>query len=256
MFEMDYFSLEGKTAIVTGAGSAGGLCFAMAAALRAAGAKVVIWDVTQTLHEFVEGLGGEAAGYYAVRGDLTDAAEREKGFADALEKLGGRLDILVNGAGIQYREAAADFPADRWEKIIDVNLSSLFFLSQLAGRHMIANGSGKIINVASMTSFVASRLIVAYAASKGGVAQMTKALSNEWAGKGVNVNAIAPGYMITELTKNLVDTEQGQMHTRRIPAGRWGTGEDLKGTIVFLASRASDYVDGAIIPVDGGYLGA
>jgi 2-deoxy-D-gluconate 3-dehydrogenase len=249
------FSLEGKKAIVTGAAKTTGLCYGMATALHDAGAAVTLFDVSDGAAQLAESLGGAANGYYAVKADLCDPVSREAGFAKAVELLGGRLDILLNGAGLQYREDAIDFPADKWDVIINVNLSSMFYMCQLAARVMRnQKGGGKIINVASMTSFVASRRIPAYTASKGGVMQLTKALSNEWCGMGINVNAIAPGYMETELTANMINTEQGKAHTARIAAGRWGKPEDLRGSVVFLASPASDYVSGAILPVDGGYL--
>ena len=250
------FSLSGKSAIVTGAGKTTGLCFAMASALHGAGAKVVLWDVLPEVHALCEQLGGAAAGYYSVQADLRDVSAMEKGFEQAQALLGGQVDILLNGAGLQHRCDAVDFPADKWDLIIDVNLTAVFHLCQIAGRQMIAQGSGKIINIASMTSYVASRRIPAYSASKGGVMQLTKALSNEWASLGVNVNAIAPGYMETELTADNINTEHGRQHTMRIPMGRWGKPEDLAGAVVFLASPAADYISGAIIPVDGGYLGA
>jgi len=253
---LDLFSLKGKTAIVTGAARTSGLCYGMAAALHDAGAKVVLMDISPEVHDLAKSLGGAENNYYAVEANITLKESREAAFCKALELLGGRLDILVNGAGIQFRCDAIDFPEDKFKSIIDINMTSLFFMCQEAGKIMMRQGSGKIINIASMTSFVASRRIPAYAASKGGVMQLTKALSNEWAGKGINVNAIAPGYMDTELTANMINTEQGKAHTARIPMGRWGKPEDLRGVTVFLASAASDYISGAIVPVDGGYLGA
>ena len=252
----DPFSLAGKTAIVTGAGKKTGLCFGMAKALRDAGAKIVLWDVLPGVHALCDELGGSEAGYHPVQADLRDYQAIERGFAQAEALLGGRVDILLNGAGLQHRCDAVDFPQDKWELILDINLNAVFYLSQVAARHMIKLGGGRIINIASMTSYVASRRISAYAASKGAVMQLTKALSNEWSSQGVNVNAIAPGYMDTELTANMIDTELGRMHTARIPMGRWGKPGDLGGAVVFLASPASGYISGAIIPVDGGYLGA
>ncbi len=249
------FSLDGKTAIVTGAAKTSGLCYGMAKALHDAGASVVLMDVSPEVFELQKFMGGEENRYYAVQADLCDEENMATGFNKAVELLGGRLDILLNGAGLQYREDAIDFPSEKWHQIIDVNLTAIFLLSQMAARVMIPQGGGKIINIASMTSFVASRRIPAYAASKGGVMQLTKALSNEWCIKGVNVNAIAPGYMATELTANLINTDLGKMTTARIAAGRWGKPEDLAGAVVFLASPASDYISGAILPVDGGYLG-
>lgn len=253
---LEMFSLKDKTAIVTGAAKKSGLCYGMAKALHDAGAKVLLWDVSDAVFDLCNELGGADAGYYAIQGDLRDIESMKVKMAKAIDILGGKLDILLNGAGLQYRCDAIDFPQDRWDLIIDVNLSAVFYMSQLAATYMIPAGGGKIINIASMTSFVASRRIPAYSASKGGVMQLTKALSNEWADKGINVNAIAPGYMETELTANMIHTEQGQQHTLRIPMHRWGKPEDLAGAVVFLASKASDYISGAIIPVDGGYLGA
>lgn len=249
------FSLEGKKAIVTG--GAKGLCNGMAQALHDAGAEVVLLDVLDLVYESAEKMGASGAPVYGVKGDLTDGEHLEDIYNECLKKLGGRLDILLNGAGIQFRAPAVDFPRDRWMKILDINLSAVFFLSQLAGKTMIAQHYGKIINIASMCTFFGSVLIPAYSASKGGVGQLTKALSNEWASKGITVNAIAPGYMETQLTANMkeVNPEQYKEITGRIPAGRWGHPEDLQGLAVFLASDASAYVSGAVIPVDGGYLG-
>ncbi|MHB1392410.1 MAG: SDR family oxidoreductase [Clostridia bacterium] len=256
MQNLKQFSLEGKNAIVTGAGRATGLCYAMAKALHDAGAKIVLMDVSDGVFDLAEEMGGANEGYYGVKANLCDMDSMRAGFGKAMEILGNKLDILINGAGMQYRCDAIEYPADKWRQIIEINLNAVFFLSQMAAEVMIPQGKGKIINVASLTSFNASKRIPAYSASKGAVMQLTKALSNEWAEKGLNINAIAPGYMITEQTTNLVDTEQGRSYTARIPAGRWGYPEDLDGTIVFLASAASDYVTGAIIPVDGGFLGA
>ena len=248
------FSLEGKTAIVTGASKTTGLCYGMSKALRDSGATVVLMDVSDEVFSLAQSLGGEGNRYYAVQADLTDMASMEKGFDKACELLGGRLDILVNGAGIQYRCDATDFPAEKWMQIMQINLNSLFFMCQKAASIMIPQGSGRIINIASLMSYLGSRRIPAYAASKGGVMQLTKALSNEWCGKGINVNAIAPGYMLTEFWIGKTDTEQGRANTARIPAGRWGEADDLAGVTIFLASEASDYVSGVTIPVDGGYL--
>ena len=202
-------------------------------------------------------MGAEGAPAHYVAGDLSKLEELDGLYAKMLDTLGGCVDILVNGAGIQYREKAVDFPLDRWQSIITINLSAVFRLSQLAGRTMLAQKSGKIINIASMTSWFGSEMIPAYASSKGGVMQLTKALSNEWAGEGVCVNAIAPGYMATKLTSDMKQKNPAQYAeiTSRIPAHRWGTPDDLKGAVVFLASHASDYISGAILPVDGGYLG-
>lgn len=249
------FSLEHKTAIVTG--GAKGLCYSMAEALHEAGAVVVLVDVLDLVEESAARLGAAGAPVYAVKADLSDTTRLREACGEAVALLGGQVDILLNGAGIQYRCPAEDFPEDRWRRILDINLSAVFFMSQEIGKHMLKQGRGKIINVASMTSFMASVMIPAYAASKAGVAQITKALSNEWAGKGICVNAIAPGYMNTELTRDMktVNPRQYEEISGRIPMGRWGEPEDLKGVVVFLASEASDYISGVVVPVDGGYLG-
>ena len=249
------FSLEGKKAIVTG--GAKGLCNGMAQALHDAGAEVVLLDILDIVDKSAEKMAVEGAPVHAVRGDLSKPETLEDVYGECLKKLNGRVNILLNGAGIQYRCPAVDFPADKWEKILDINLSAVFYMSQLVGRTMLEQGYGRIINVASMTVYFASVLIPAYSASKAGVAQLTKALSNEWAASGVTVNAIAPGYMATELTANMkeVNPKQYEEITGRIPMGRWGNMEDLQGTAVFLASDAANYISGAVIPVDGGFMG-
>ncbi len=246
---MTLFDLSGKTAIVTG--GTRGLGRGMAEALVDAGAKVVIFGTSESVHAAAKEIG--ATGLVV---DLADAKARETGFAEAVKLLGGRLDVLVNAAGIQRRHKCEDFPLDDWADVLEVNLTAVFALCQLAGRVMLEQGKGKIINIASLLSFFGGFTVPAYAASKGGVMQLTKALSNEWAGRGVNVNAIAPGYMATDMnTALLADAGRNAEITARIPAHRWGNGDDMKGPLLFLASAASDYVDGAIIPVDGGYLG-
>jgi len=168
----------------------------------------------------------------------------------------GRLDVLVNNAGMIRRADARDFSDDDWDTVLEVDLSSVFRLSRDAGRHMLDRGSGKIINIASVLSFQGGIRVPAYAAAKGAVAQLTKALANEWAGRGVNVNAIAPGYIRTDNTRALQDDEARSRQIQdRIPAGRWGEPEDLGGAVVFLASQASDYVHGHVLVVDGGWMG-
>lgn len=252
---INHFDLTGKKAIVTG--GAKGLCNSMAQALHDAGAEVVLLDIMDMVTDSAKTMGSSGAPVYAVKGDLANRETLEAVYEECLTKLGGRVDILLNGAGIQHRCPAADFPADKWQKILDVNLSAVFYLSQLAGRTMLKQGYGRIINVCSMTAYFASVLIPAYSASKAGVMQITRALSNEWASKGVTVNAIAPGYMATELTANMkeVNPKQYEEITGRIPMGRWGNPEDLQGAVVFLASDAAAYVSGAILPIDGGFMG-
>jgi 2-deoxy-D-gluconate 3-dehydrogenase len=244
----DLFSVEGERALVTG-GSAG-LGRAMAEALIEGGARVAIAGRSDRVFSVAEEIGA-----FPLQADLSDRVQTLALPDRALQVLDG-LDVLVNDAGTQRRHAAEEFPLEDWDYVLAVNLDAVWILSQASGRHMLAQGHGKIINVASMMSFTGGIYIPAYAATKGGVAQLTKALSNEWAGRGVNVNAIAPGFMATELTSALASDPQRQpLILARIPAGRWGQPGDLKGVVVFLASAASDYLHGAIIPVDGGYLG-
>ena len=196
-----------------------------------------------------------AVQYRLGKGNLIDKQAVPQLFAESLAKLGGRVDILVNNAGIIRRHKSEAYPLQDWEDVIQLNLNTAFTLCQLAGREMLSQGSGKIINVASMLSFFGGYTVPAYAASKGGIAQLTKALANEWSAKNVHVNAIAPGYMATDMNTVLLnDAKRDKEILDRIPIGRWGRAEDVKGLTVFLASAASDYINGAVIPVDGGYL--
>ena len=247
------FDLHGKKAIITGAAGSG-LGSGMAKALLGAGASLAIIDISASLEESVGRLSALGK-VYGVRADIASKEGRKHAFDEALALLGG-VDIFVNCAGIQRRSPSENFSGEDWNAVIEVNLTATFDFCQLAGREMLRQGSGKIINVASMLSFFGGYTVPAYAASKGGVAQLTKALSNEWASRGINVNAIAPGYMATQMnTKLIEDEERNKKILARIPQGRWGTPEDVGGVAVFLASAASDYINGAIIPVDGGYLG-
>lgn len=246
------FDLTGKKAIVTGA--AQGLSKGMAEGLMEAGAAVMIMDISPNTDKTVAEFRSKGFTCYGIRVNIADAKEREEGFATAVETLGG-LDILVNGAGVQRRHKSEEFPLEDWNFVLDINLTAVFALCQLAARIFLKQGGGKIVNVASMLSYFGGFTVPAYAASKGGVAQITKAFSNEWACKNININAVAPGYMDTEMNERLVaDPVRNTEITSRIPAKRWGTPEDMKGTVVFLSSRASDYLNGAIIPIDGGYL--
>lgn len=252
---MNLNDLTGKKAIVTGA--AQGLSRGMAEGLLEAGASVVIMDINPKAEATAEELRQQGYDCQAVICNLTDDATREEKFNEAVEKLGGHLDILVNGAGVQRRYPSEEFPLEDFDFVMDVNLRSVFAMCQLAGRQFLKQETGgKIINIASMLSFFGGYTVPAYAASKGAVAQITKALCNEWACKGINVNALAPGYMATEMNTALLDPENPRNAeiTNRIPNRTWGTGEDMKGPVVWLASDASDYINGAIIPVDGGYL--
>lgn len=247
------FDISGKKAIVTGA--AQGLGKGMAEGLMEAGAEVVLFDqnpsVVDTAVNYVK------LGYpcHAIIGNVGAKEPREAAFQSALHLLGGRLDILVNAAGIQRRHFCEEFPLEDWDAVISINQTAVFALCQLAARVMIPQGSGKIINIASMLSFFGGYTVPAYAASKGAVAQLTKACANEWASKGIQINALAPGYMTTDMNTALINDEgRNSEITARIPAHRWGTPDDMKGPVCFLASSASDYLSGAIIPVDGGYL--
>jgi 2-deoxy-D-gluconate 3-dehydrogenase len=192
---------------------------------------------------------------FALTGDLGDRETPRKLIDSTIDHF-GRLDILVNNAGTIRRAPATEYSEEDWTTVIEVNLSSVFRLAQLAGRHMIARGGGKILNIASLLSFQGGITVPAYAASKGGVAQLTKALANEWAAKNINVNAIAPGYMRTDNTQALQENEtRNRQILERIPAERWGEPADLGGAAVFLCSAASDYINGHVLVVDGGWMG-
>lgn len=250
---MGIFDLTGARAMVTG--SSRGLGYGMAEGLMEAGAETAIFGTTERIHEIARDFTNRG---YKCHGFVIDLASRDgraEVFSQALNALGG-IDILVNAAGVQRRHPSEEFPVEDWDLVMEVNLNASFHLCQLAGREMIRQGYGKIINITSMLAWQGGYTVPAYAASKGGVAQMTKALGNEWISKGVNVNALAPGYMATDMNEALLDRNNPryQQITERIPAGRWGTPDDMKGPCLFLASHASDYLSGAIIPVDGGYL--
>jgi len=246
------FGLEGKVALVTGANT--GLGQGMALALAAAGADIALVGRSHPAETLA---GIEAAGRrsHFVKADLSSAEGVADIVAAVVEAL-GNLDILVNNAGIIQRNDAIDFTVEEWDSVMDTNLRTLFFLSQAAARQMIAVGcGGKIINIASMLSFQGGIRVPSYTASKSGVMGLTKILANEWAPHGINVNAIAPGYFATNNTAALrADGKRNTEILSRIPAGRWGEPSDLGGAAVFLASPASDYVQGITLPVDGGWL--
>lgn len=250
---LDAFKLESQVALVTGAST--GLGQAIAIALAEAGADVACHGNTRTpdaTSEAITKLGRKA---FAVTGDLSDRATPQTLIEQTISHF-GRLDILVNNAGTIRRAPATEYSEEDWATVIEVNLSSVFRLAQLAGRHMIERGGGKILNIASLLSFQGGITVPAYAASKGGVAQLTKALANEWAAKNINVNAIAPGYMRTGNTKALQEDEtRNRQILERIPAGRWGDPADMAGAAVFLCSAASDYINGHVLLVDGGWMG-
>jgi 2-dehydro-3-deoxy-D-gluconate 5-dehydrogenase len=249
---LDLFRLDGQVAIVTGGDR--GLGRGMAIALAQAGADIAIVSRSgnhAAAASEIAAIGRRCAPIIADLGQA-DAAAR---VADEARAALGRIDILVNNAGIIRRAEAADTTPEDFGAVLDVNLSGVWALSQSAGRYMLAAGRGKIINIASLLSFQGGIRVPAYAAAKHAVAGLTKALANEWAGRGINVNAIAPGYMATDNTQALRDDPvRSRQIMERIPAGRWGAPEDLAGAIVFLASRASDYTHGHVLVVDGGWM--
>lgn len=250
---LEKFNLKGKKAIVVG--GAGDLGIAMVEAIAQAGAQTVVIDYDERVFKICEDFKNNGLNVSPLKADVSKIEEIKSSYKTSLEILGGTVDILINSAGIQRRYSSEDFPEEEWSKVIAINLDATFYYCKYAGNTMLKNGGGKIINIASLMSFLGGITIPAYAASKGGVAQLTKALSNDWAAKGICVNGIAPGYMDTQLNTALInDKKRTEEVFIRVPMKRWGTGEDLKGLTVFLASSASDYVTGTIIPVDGGYL--
>ena len=248
MTALALFQLTGRRAIVTGGG--GGIGGAIADALAGAGARVAVLGRTEAADAAAARVDG-----IAVRVDLSDRAELRRGFDEAVEALGG-LDVLVTSHGTVHAAPALELGLEDWDDTVEVNLTSVFELCRLAGAVMVPRGAGKIVTVASMLSFQGGFGAAAYAASKGGVAQLTKALANEWAPHGVNVNAIAPGYVKTALNRHIWrdNPARSEAVLGRLPAGRWGDPDDLAGAVVFLASSASDYVHGIVLPVDGGWL--
>jgi 2-dehydro-3-deoxy-D-gluconate 5-dehydrogenase len=248
MTDASPFDLSGRRALVTGGG--GGIGFGISEALVEAGAHVVVMGRSDAADEAAARFGGTA-----VRADLSDRDGLRRGFEDAVESLGG-LDILVASHGTLDAGPALETSMESWDATIEVNLTSVFELCRLAGSLMVPRGAGKIVTIASMLSFQGGFQAAAYSASKGGVAQLTKALATEWAAHGVNVNAIAPGYVKTPLNTHIWrdDPRRSDAILARLPAGRWGEPADLAGAAVFLASAASDYVHGVLLPVDGGWL--
>lgn len=247
------FRLDGRRAVVTGAGA--GLGRGMAIGLAAAGADVVCVDRdeegVQATAAAIREAGSQA---WSLTADLSDR-DALHAMADEAERAAGEIDILVNNAGTIRRHPAVEFPDEAWDAVMAINLDAPFLLSRRFGRGMVERGRGKIINVASLLAFQGGILVPSYTASKHAVAGLTKALANEWAGRGVNVNALAPGYMATANTAPLrADPVRTEAILGRIPAGRWGEPEDLAGAAVFLASPASDYVNGHVLVVDGGWM--
>lgn len=253
MAAMNMFDISGKHAIVTG--GAQGLSRGMAEGLLEAGCKVVLMDLQKEKLEKVCA-DYRAQGYeaYPVVGNLSDRADLNRMFDDAMEILDGRLDVLIPAAGIQRRYLPEEFPEDQWDLVMNINLNHVWFMIQRALRVMLKQPTGgKIITIGSMVTWFGGTTVPAYTASKGAVSQLTKSVAVDCAGRGININAICPGYMDTEMTANMTQERKDEC-TKRIPAGRWGTANDLKGPVIFLASSASDYLNGATIPVDGAYL--
>jgi len=248
---LDLFRLDGKVALITGAAS--GLGAAIATALAQAGAEVAVHGNRRAADETAASIGPKAAAFQA---DLSQTDGAESLFNHVKARF-GRVDILINNAGTIHRDAAVDTTLESWQQVLQVNLTSVFQLSQLVGRDIISREStGKIVNIASLLSFQGGIRVPAYAASKGGVAQLTKALANEWAPKGIQVNAIAPGYFATTNTEALqADETRNRQILERIPAARWGQPQDLAGAALYLSSPASDYVTGTVLTVDGGWMG-
>lgn len=251
---LDKFRLDGKTALVTG--SATGIGRSIAVALAEAGADVACHcrkagDAAETVAAC------RSAGRNAIEvsGDMADKTVPKRVVEEVVAEF-GRIDILINNAGMIRRSPAVDFSEEDWATVIEVNLSSVFRLAQAAGRHMIPQNSGKIVNIASLLSFQGGITVPAYTASKSGVAGLTKALANEWAKSNITVNAIAPGYIATNNTAALqADETRNRQILERIPAGRWGDPSDIAGAALFLSSAASDYMNGHILIVDGGWMG-
>jgi 2-deoxy-D-gluconate 3-dehydrogenase len=247
---LELFRLDRKVALVTGAAS--GLGAAIAVALAQAGATVACHGNRRAATATAAAIGERAAAFQA---DLSSTGGAAQLFSDVKQTY-GRVDILVNNAGTIVRGAAEDVTLEDWQTVLQVNLTAVFQLSQLAAKDMFARKHGKIVNIASLLSFQGGIRVPAYTASKGGVAQLTKALANEWAAKGIQVNAIAPGYFATTNTEALqADETRNRQILERIPAGRWGQPEDLAGAALFLSSAASNYVTGTIVTVDGGWMG-
>lgn len=251
----DLFDLHGKTALVTGCRR--GIGKSVAIGLAEAGADII--GVSATLEpsgsEVEEAVGQAGAGFRAYQCDFGQRARLYEFIAEIRERH-GVPDVLVNNAGTIQRAPVAEHGDDRWDHVLEVNLSAQFILSRELGRDMVKRGSGKIIFTASLLSFQGGITVPGYTASKGGLKQLIMALSNEWAGKGLNINGIAPGYVETDNTEALRDDpDRSRAILERIPQGRWGTPDDFKGAAVFLASRASDYVNGSIVLVDGGWMG-
>mgnify|MGYP005827897687 CR=1 FL=1 len=250
---MNLFNLEGNVALVTGGNR--GLGGAMAYGLAEAGADIAIVQQSSEETEVVNRIRSLGRKCEVFSFDLSETSKIKDLVAAVIEQF-GKIDILVNNAGVQKRSPAVEFSEEDWDFVNDVNSKAVFFLCQQVGKRMIEQGRGKIINLASLLSFQGGITVPAYAASKGAVAQFTKSLSNEWASKNINVNAIAPGYMATDMNTALLNDEtRNRQILERIPAGRWGQPDDMVGAVIFLASNASNYINGETITIDGGWMG-
>lgn len=249
------FDLTGKKALVTGGSR--GMGRSIAEAYHEMGAEVVIIATSDKVMEVAKEIASDGkAPVHGVVADLSDRAQLRKAFNESVELLGGRLDILFNNAGINRNHTCSDFTEEDFDLIRKINYDAVFLLSQLAGNLMIKQNYGRIINMASLLSVIGGRMSLGYAAAKGGVVQMTKAMSNEWAKHNVTVNCIAPGYMNTDMNKEYcADLSRSGHLLARIPVGRWGVADDIKAASVFLASEEAGYVTGVMLPVDGGFLG-
>lgn len=248
------FDLTGKKALVTG--GTRGLGRAIAEAYHEQGAEVAIISTTDACVKAAAEIGEDGgASVFGVVCDLSEREDLKRGFGEALERLGGRIDILFNNAGINRNHTCTEFPEQDWDLIRKVDYDAVFLLSQLAGEKMVGQKYGRIINMASLLSVIGGRMSLGYAAAKGGVVQMSKAMSNEWAKDGVTVNCIAPGYMDTDMNREYcADLSRSGHLLNRIPVGRWGVERDLKAASVFLASEEAEYITGIVLPVDGGFL--
>lgn len=249
---MKMFDLTGQRALVVG--GAGDLGLAIIEGLLEAGASAVAIDISPNVKALSTALRNNGYEVHGLEVDIKNRSAIKQSVVDAVQLLGGDIDILVNAAGIQRRAPSEDFLEQDWDDVLSVNLTAAFIYSQEVARGMIANKRGKIIHVSSIMGQFGGITIPAYAASKGGLSQLTKALSNDWAAKGICVNAIAPGYFDTQLNTALINDEKRSSEVLlRTPVKRWGAPSDIKGVVIFLASSASDFVTGAVIPVDGGY---
>jgi 2-dehydro-3-deoxy-D-gluconate 5-dehydrogenase len=248
------YNFSGKVAVITGASS--GIFQAVAKGYGDAGARVAICDINmagaEETKKAIEASGGEAKVYKL---DVSKVSEINETVA-AIIKDFGKIDILINGAGVLFRSPAAEYPEDKWDFVVDIQCKGAFFMCREVGRHMIERGQGgKIINTSSMLAWSGGYLVASYAAGKAGITQVTKALCNEWAQYGINVNAVAPGYIVTQITRPIHDDpKRNATVLDRLPSGRWGYPEDLVGSFLFLGSEAADYIHGTILPVDGGWL--